>query len=105
MTAMGQGLPLRSRRRHGRCTPDSRRLAVTPRSAGSGQVQTFVAQRAVDGTTQSDPLRMAVTSGTRLKRGLRDHQHEDKDDTYKCRPAQHEPNAKKTMVLRGQQLT
>jgi hypothetical protein len=35
------GLPLRLRRRHDRSTPDSRRLAATPKSAESGEQETF----------------------------------------------------------------
>src|SRR5258706_8525375 len=37
MSAPGQGLPARLRRHHDRCTPDSCRLAATPKSAESGQ--------------------------------------------------------------------
>jgi hypothetical protein len=36
-SASGHGLPLRLRRHHVQCTPDSCRLAATPKSAASGQ--------------------------------------------------------------------
>src|SRR6516165_1393017 len=38
---MGQGLPLRPRRQHVRCTPDSRRLLALPKSAASGHKRSF----------------------------------------------------------------
>jgi hypothetical protein len=39
---IGSGAALRRRSRHDRRTSDSCRLAATPRSAGSGQEETFV---------------------------------------------------------------
>jgi hypothetical protein len=39
--SIGQGLPSRRCWHHDQCTPDSRRLAATPKSAESGHVRTF----------------------------------------------------------------
>jgi hypothetical protein len=55
---MGQGLPLRLRWHHDRCTPDSCRLAATPKSAESGQQRTHAAQR--DTGVLSDPVPRCV---------------------------------------------
>src|SRR5258708_30860268 len=46
VTTGGQGLPSRLRWHHDRCTSDSRRLAGTPKSAESGQLQTLAPQQA-----------------------------------------------------------
>jgi hypothetical protein len=43
--SIGQGLPPRRCWRHDRCTPDSRRLAVTPNSAESGQKPPLALQK------------------------------------------------------------
>jgi hypothetical protein len=41
-SGMGHELSSQKRQRHVRCTPDSRRLAATHKSAAPGQEQTFL---------------------------------------------------------------
>ena len=41
-SALSQGPPLRLRRHHGRCTPVSRRLPASPKSAAAGQKRSFM---------------------------------------------------------------
>src|SRR5215831_12289141 len=69
-SALSQG-PLRLRRHHGRCTPVSRRLPASPKSAAAGQEETSHFIRALGSATQLQPCEGDITlfaraSGARL---------------------------------------